>query len=205
MDSVGYGDFATFLRILGNFTRFSVIVLMGTTKEEQTSEMVRGSAIANGSEAFGAPGIMVAEKDVRFNGEVFQEFCNARNIILETVILRHHQSLGATERRHGLFRTTIDHVVGNRNPNSLRRKEWAEFSAMTTMRLNSQVRQFGGFAPVQRVPVMAPKMPIGVVGNPHFELMILRTQKRGTNHENSSVIWCDSENTTSIAKCRFQQ
>ena len=39
---------------------------------------------------------------------------------------------------------------------------------MTTMRLNSQVRQFGGFTPGKRVSGRTPKMPIDKVGNPHF-------------------------------------
>ena len=37
------------------------------------------------------------------------------------------------------------------------------------MRLNSQVRQFGGFAPGRRVFGRTPKMPIGAAGNPHFD------------------------------------
>ena len=68
-----------------------------------------------------------------------------------------------------MFRTIIDHGVGNKKPNSLRRKEWGEFAATTTtMRLNPQVRQFGGFAPGQRVFGRIPTMPIGVVDNSHF-------------------------------------
>ena len=112
---------------------------------------------------------MVADKDSRFIGEVFQEFRNAHNVVLQTVIPGHHQSLGATERRRGLFRSIMDHVIGNKKPNSLSRKEGKEFAAMTTMRLNSQVRQFGGFAPGKRVFGRTPRMPIGTIGNPYFE------------------------------------
>ena len=50
----------------------------------------------------------------------------------------------------------------------MRNKEWGEFAATTTMRLNSQVQQFGGFAPGKRVPGRTPKMPIGEIGNPLF-------------------------------------
>ena len=92
-------------------------------KEAQTSEMARCDAISNWLTAFGAPEIMVADKDSGFIGEFFQEFRDARNIIPQTVIPGHHQSLGATERRRGLFCTIIDHVIGNRKPNSLGRKE----------------------------------------------------------------------------------
>ena len=99
----------------------------------------------------------------------FQEFCTARNIISQTVTPCHRQSLGATERRHGLFRTVIDHVVGNRMPNSVLRKEWKGFSAMAMMRLNSHVRQFGGFAPWRSFFGRTPRMPITAVGSPHFE------------------------------------
>ena len=42
------------------------------------------------------------------------------------------------------------------------------FSAMAMMRLNSQVRQFYGFAHGERVFGRPPKMPIGAVCNPHF-------------------------------------
>ena len=112
---------------------------------------------------------MVGDKGSRFTGEVFQEFCTARNIISQAAIPGHRQSLGATERRRGLLRTIIDHAIGNRKPNSLGRKEWKEFSAMTTMRLNPQVRQFGGFATGQSVFGRTPEMPIGAVCNPHFE------------------------------------
>ena len=97
---------------------------MGTKKEDQTSEMVRESAIPNWLAVFGEPEIMVADKDAIFIGEVFHEFCTARNIISQTVIPGHLQSVGETARRHGLFRTIIDHVVGNRNENMLGRQEW---------------------------------------------------------------------------------
>ena len=60
-------------------------------------------------------------------------------------------------------------MVGNKNPNNLSNKEWEEFAAMTTMRINSQVRQFGGFAPGKRVFGRTPKMPIWDIGNPFFE------------------------------------
>ena len=145
--------FRILFALLGN--RF-----MGGGKEEQTSEMVGSCVIPNWLAVFGAPEIMVAGKDSRFIGEVFQEFCNARNITLHAVIPGHRQSLGATERRHGLFRTIIDHVIGNRKPNSLGRKEWDVFAAMTMMRLNSLVRKFGGFAPGRRVCGGAFEMPI---------------------------------------------
>ena len=44
-----------------------------------------------------------------------------------------------------------------------------EFAAMATMRLKSRTRQFGGFTHGGRVFGRAPEMPIGAVGNPHFE------------------------------------
>ena len=40
--------------------------------------------------------------------------------------------------------------------------------AMATMRLNSQVRQLGGFEHGKRVFGRPQKLPIGAVGNPHF-------------------------------------
>ena len=73
---------------------------------------------------FGAPEIAAASKDSRFTGEVFQEFPTARNIIHQAVIPGDRQSLWAKGSRHGLSRTIIDHVIGNRKPNSLGREEW---------------------------------------------------------------------------------
>ena len=66
---------------------------------------------------------MATGNDSRFNGEVFQEFFTAHIIVLQSVISGHHQSLGEIERRRGLFRSIIDRVVGNKNPNSLSNKE----------------------------------------------------------------------------------
>ena len=39
---------------------------------------------------------------------------------------------------------------------------------MTALHLNSQVQQYDGFTPGQRVFGRAPKLPIGTVGNPNF-------------------------------------
>ena len=54
---------------------------MGGKKEERTSEIVRESAISNRLAVFGAPGIMATDKNSRFNGKVFREFCTGRNIV----------------------------------------------------------------------------------------------------------------------------
>merc|ERR1712112_176904 len=98
----------------------------------------------------------------------FQDFCTHRNITLQTVIPGHHQSLGATERRHGHFRGILDHIIGNRKSNCLSHKEWKDFSAMTALHLNSQVQLYDGFTPGKRVFGRTPKLPIGTVGNPNF-------------------------------------
>ena len=69
MDFPDYGDFATFLRILDTFSRFSAIIFTGANKkEEQAAEMVREKAIENWSAVFGAPGIIVVDKDSRLTG-----------------------------------------------------------------------------------------------------------------------------------------
>ena len=54
------------------------------------------------------------------------------------------------------------------------------FAAMTAMRLNPQVHQFDGFALGGSVFGRAPEMPIGDVGNPHFE--DLYEPSRRTHH-----------------------
>ena len=47
MDFVDYGDHATFLRIQDTFSRFSVVIFLGTKKKaEQTAEMVKESVIS---------------------------------------------------------------------------------------------------------------------------------------------------------------
>ena len=125
--------------------------------------------ISNWLSAFGAPCIVAAGQDSRFIGKAFQECRTTRHIVAQTVIPGHHQSLGATERSHGLLRSIIAHVVGNKNPNSSIRKEWKGFASMATMRLNTQVRKFGGFAPGHRVFGRTPEMPICTTDNPHFE------------------------------------
>ena len=144
-----------------------------------------GNAISNCSEAFGTPEIMATDKDSRFIWKVFQEFCTARNIILQTVIPGHHQSLGATERRHGLYREINDRVIGNWKPNSARRIEWKESAAMTMMRINSQARQFGGFKPGRRVSGRTPKMPIATE-----ILRISRTSRIQKKHARRKLISC---------------
>ena len=89
--------------------------------------------------------------------------------MLQTVIPANRQSLGATERRRRLFRTTMDRVIGNKKPKNLGNKEWKEFAEMTTMRLNSQVQQYDGSALGETVFGRTPKLPIAVFGNPLFE------------------------------------
>ena len=73
--------------------------------------------------------------------------------------------MGRRGGRLGLFRPTIDHAVGNKKPNSSSRKEWG-FSEMATVRLNSHVRRFGGFA--KGGSARTPKMPIVAIGSPHL-------------------------------------
>ena len=57
--------------------------------------------ILNGIAVFGTPEILLVCKDKRFIGEIPQDFCTDHNIILQTVIPGHHQSLGGdgTETR----------------------------------------------------------------------------------------------------------
>ena len=130
--------------------------------------MARETMISNWLAVFGAPDILVVDKDERFIGEIFQDFCTYHNIVLQTAIPGHRQSLGATERRRAHFRGIIDHIIGNRKSNCSPSKEWGEFSAMAALHLNSQVQQYGGFTPGQRAFGRAPKLPIGTAGNPNF-------------------------------------
>ena len=110
----------------------------------------------------------MAGKDSRFIGKIFQDFCTARNIILQKAIPGHHQSLWAAERRRMLLRAIIDHLIGGRETKKLSNKEWKEFAPMTMMRLNSQVQQYDGLTPGESVFGGTPKLPIGAVGNPFW-------------------------------------
>ena len=56
------------------------------------------------------------------------------------------------------------------------------------MRLNSQVRQFGGFAPGGRVSARTPKMPIGTVGSPHFADFMSPKEAQSTKTHHLLVI-----------------
>ena len=123
MDFADYVDLATFLNIRDTFQDFRRLCFMNK-KEEQTAEMVRESVISNRMAVFGAPGIMVVDMDSVFIGRIFQDFRNARNIVLQAVIPG-DRILGAAERRRGLFRTTIiDYVIGNKKPKNSSNKEW---------------------------------------------------------------------------------
>ena len=66
MDIVDYGDYAAFLHIRANFSRFRAAIFTGAKKKgEQTAEMARVEAISNCLAASGAPVIIVADKDSR--------------------------------------------------------------------------------------------------------------------------------------------
>ena len=89
MDFGDYGDHATFLHIRDTFSRFSVVIFLGTKKrEEQTAEMVRETVISNWLAVFGAPDILVVDKDKRFVGKIFQDFCTHTAILLYKRLFR---------------------------------------------------------------------------------------------------------------------
>ena len=72
-----------------------------------TSEMARRAAISQCASAFVTHGIIIADKDAMFVGEIFQGFCTGRNVALQAVIRGIRQSLGGAGRRHGLFRGIV--------------------------------------------------------------------------------------------------
>ena len=170
MDFADYGDFATFLHIHATFPRFSAIVFMGE-KEERMTNFGNGTRKRD-SELVGS----VRGAWNHGDRQRFRIYCESFSRI--SYCAQHNFASGNSgpsskfrgdRRRHGLLRVIIDHVVGNRKPSSLRSKERKEFAATTTMRLNSHAQQFGGAAPGRRVFGTTPRMPIGAVGNPHFE------------------------------------
>ena len=86
-------------------------ILGSKKKEEQTAEIAEESIISEWVSFWGSPEIMMVGEDSSFIGGILQEFCTSRNIISQTAIPGNHQSLGAPERRHRLFRTITDHVI----------------------------------------------------------------------------------------------
>ena len=55
-------------------------------KAEQAAEKVRVTAISQLLAVFVAPEVLVVGKDMGFIGELFQDFCSSRNIVLQTVM-----------------------------------------------------------------------------------------------------------------------
>ena len=83
-------------------------------------------------------------------GGVFQDFRPSRNVVSKSVTPGHHQSLRAAERRHGHFRTIVDHIIGNRKANwSTQKVERIPGDDYDSFK--SHVQQFGGFSHGQRV------------------------------------------------------
>ena len=80
-------------------------------KGAKTAEVGRGALIPNWLAAIGAPGIAIVGKDRGIIGKIWRD-PPSRNIVLQTVIKGNRQSLGATERRRGHFRTTISLGIG---------------------------------------------------------------------------------------------
>ena len=67
---------------------------------------------------------MADRKGSRFTGWVFlRDFRNARNVVSQAAIPWAHQSLGATAKRRGLFRTITDRAIGDKKAKKLRNKE----------------------------------------------------------------------------------
>ena len=58
---------------------------------------------------------------------------------------------------------------------------------MTMMHMNSQVQQYGGFTPGQRVFGRTPKLPIGATDNPFFEDFMNPAEAPATEKRNSIV------------------
>ena len=196
------GGHATFFTFTRHFFSFFGSGFLGTKKrDEQTAEMVCETMISNWLAVFGAPDILIVDKDRISIGEIFQDFRASRNITLQAAIPWHHQSLGATGRRRGYFRGIIERIIRNRKSNCLASKEWGEFSAMTAMRLNSQVRQFDGFTPGQRVFGRTPKLPIGAVRNPNFaEFMNPAAAPTAKSLSLASMVFSNSK---SVFRSRF--
>ena len=55
-------------------------------------------------------------------------------------------------------------------------KDWQEYASTCTMRLNSQVQQYGGITPCRKVFGRSRKLPIATVGNPYFKYFTLRNE-----------------------------
>ena len=76
--------------------------------------MVLGSEISHWLAVFGAPGIFVAGEDIVFIMGIFRDFSSPNSIVLQTVIPGHHQCPGEADVETDIFRTIVDHIIGNR-------------------------------------------------------------------------------------------
>ena len=95
---------------------------------------------------FGTPGVITDDKGPRFTGAIVPHFCRDRNVSLQAVIPGLHQSLGPAEERHRYLKDTTQQIIGGRKRKNVLSKDWQGYASMCTMRLNSQVQQYGGFS-----------------------------------------------------------
>ena len=112
-DFVDSGEYDTFLHIYDTFSRFSVSVFSGDGGRRTNIGNGRETAISNWIAVFGEPDIPTVDKYMGSIGEIFQDFCSSRNIVLQTAIPGLRQSLGSEGRRHGHVRAIADHIFGN--------------------------------------------------------------------------------------------
>ena len=75
----------------------------------------------------GAPAILSDQQDSGFIGKICQDFHTEANIVLQTVIPGNHPSLGATDRRHGLFRGITVRLIEKKGIHITTNKDWGLF------------------------------------------------------------------------------
>ena len=99
------------------FSRYSMIsCICKQQKKEQTAEKAAQAALGNWISFFGTPAISPAGSDARFGGGVGggSQFCNERDVTVQTVSPGRRRSLGDTERRHMRYKEIINRIKDKR-------------------------------------------------------------------------------------------
>ena len=76
---------------------------------------------------------------------------------------------GGSERRHMYSKDITHRIIDGEKRKMVDIKDRQEYTASRTMRLNSEILQYAGITPGQRVFGGSPKLPIGAVDNPTFK------------------------------------
>ena len=146
-----------------------MIAFIGTKKKKGRAAGKIVNAVLTNCVSFpGEPGILLTDKDSMFTCSKSSQFCNERNITLQTVIPGHQQSLGATERGRMNFKDISQQFIDKGTKRTMDNVYLQDRAAICALHFRPQVQQYGGFTPMHRVFGRAPRLPIGAACSPNF-------------------------------------